>query len=272
MAYDSSFVLCVLHEGSPVREINGQVSIPFQSEYKVRLKNKHGYLRTKARVWIDGRKVSNLGDFILKPGETLDLERFLDQSLSSGNRFKFVPLSDDRVNDPTDKNNGTIKVEFYRELDLLNGWKPPKIVPLTPRDPDYWYTYDSNTGIGFHSGSGHAINSSTRVGSVKTFSSASNVNLNCSLISSSPTSAGATVEGNWSGQSFAYGDDFQTEVFPVTLTLRLRGIGTQQTVARDCPGVVPPKQVKHRFCSNCGKRRSRRSDEFCGRCGTPYMK
>ena len=118
MAYDSQFVVVVLHDGHPVREINGTASVPFNSEYKIRLKNKHSYLRAKARVWVDGRKASNLGDFILNAGETLDLERFLDSDLDSGNRFKFVPLSDGRVNDPTDPSNGVIKVEFYREREL----------------------------------------------------------------------------------------------------------------------------------------------------------
>lgn len=271
MAYDSSFVLCVLHEGSPVREINGQVSIPFRSEYKVRLKNKHSYLRAKARVWIDGRKVSNLGDFILKPGETLDLERFLDESMTSGNRFKFVPLADRRVNDPTDENNGIVKVEFYRETDLLNGWRPPKtIVPITPPKSDYWFIWNDSTGRGFHSGSGRgSCGSSSVTYTSNNFSSPSIISCATPI---SDTAAGATVEGSRSGQSFSYGDDFQTDIFPVTLTLRLRGIEKLTVAPTTCPGVIPPKENKVRFCSNCGKRRGRRSDKFCGRCGNRYVK
>ncbi len=69
MMYDSQFVICILKNGSPVREIDGKVTLPFHSEYKVRLKNKHSNLRAKAKVWNDGREVSNLGDFILKPNE-----------------------------------------------------------------------------------------------------------------------------------------------------------------------------------------------------------
>lgn len=265
MAYDSSFVLCVLHDGSPVREINGQVSVPFHSEYKVRLKNKHTYLRAKARVWIDGRKVSGLGDFILKPGETLDLERFLDESLSSGNRFKFVPLSDSRVNDPTDQDNGIIKVEFYREYDFLNNWKitvsPAK--PITPwpgSDP----SWDDNTsGRKFHAGSGRGTCSSM------TYTCNTSLLSNASAnFVSSPASAGATVEGSISNQNFVYGDDFQTELLPVTLTLRLKGLSTHAPTFTVVNKNVPV--AKERFCSNCGKRRHRASDKFCGRCGTAF--
>ena len=98
MAYDNQFVICVLHNGRVLRESNrGMVHIPYNGQYKIRLKNKHTYLRAKARVSVDGRSVSNLGDFILQAGETLDLERFLDYSMSEGSRFKFVPLSDERV-------------------------------------------------------------------------------------------------------------------------------------------------------------------------------
>ena len=109
MSYSEQFVLCVLHNGSPIREIDRAVSLPYHSEYKVRLKNKHAFLRAKARVWIDGRQVSNLGDFILGPNETIDLERFVTESMTTGKRFKFVPLDDGRVNDPTDPENGIIK-------------------------------------------------------------------------------------------------------------------------------------------------------------------
>jgi len=273
MAYDNSFVLCVLHEGSPVREINGQVAIPFGSEYKVRLKNKHGYLRAKARVWIDGRKVSGLGDFIVNAGETVDLERFLTDNLSSGNKFKFVPLSDRRVNDPTDDNNGFVKVEFYREIDYSGFYKTPKIVPLTSGDTRTWYTNDSNTGKSFASrGSSSGMSPSWTGGGVSTTFTSNSCYNGIPISNNLIGAAGATVEGNHSNQSFVYGQDFQTEAFPVTLTLRVHGIEKLKVVPAHCPGVTPPKEQKERFCRNCGKRRGRRSDKFCSRCGVQYVK
>lgn len=265
MAYDSQFVICVLHKGSPVREINGKVHVPFGSEYKIRLKNKHSYLRAKARVWIDGRQVSNLGDFILQPGQTLDLERFLDSSLAQGNCFKFVPLSDGRVNDPTDYENGTIKVEFYREYDFKINW--PKAV-----SPINLYAGNGSTGAPnwtFPSTSSWTINEGF---DTLTFNSqllgSSNISCNASvnfLVEATPAN-GATVEGNLSNQQFVQGADFTTDLFPTTLTLQIRGIENkvQQSVT------VPNQEKKVRFCSNCGKRRSRRSDKFCGRCGNTF--
>jgi len=265
MAYDSQFVICVLHNGHPVREINGTVSVPFNSEYKIRLKNKHSYLRAKARVWVDGRKASNLGDFILKAGETLDLERFLDSDLNSGNRFKFVPLSDSRVNDPTDPSNGIIKVEFYREYDYtknitINDPKPWK--PIKPRtgdsDGSSWQYIPTTTT--FTSGGTTSSCGPSRVSSSCDVS----VNYVASLVDSN---AGATVEGGHSGQQFSYGNDFQTDIFPVTLTLKIKGISHMGT-----PTIEPPKKTKKkvRFCSHCARRRSRMADKFCPRCGNLY--
>jgi len=262
MAYDSQFVICVLHNGHPVREISGTASVPFNSEYKIRLKNKHSYLRAKARVWVDGRQASNLGDFILKAGETLDLERFLDSDLDSGNKFQFVPLSDSRVNDPTDSNNGIIKVEFYREHDyvkditITNPVKPWK--PVNPKNPngDATWQYIPTT---FTSGSrGSSMGGTTNISC-----DVSSVN----YLSTNTSSAGATVEGGFSGQQFSYGDDFQTEIFPVTLTLKIKGLSHGAS-----PTIEPPRTTrkKVRFCSNCARRRSKMADKFCPRCGNSY--
>jgi len=273
MAYDSQFVICVLHNGHPVREINGTVSVPFSTEYQIRLKNKHSYLRAKARVWVDGRKASNLGDFILNAGETLDLERFLDNALDSGNRFKFVPLSDGRVNDPTDPSNGIIKVEFYREYDYSKNitittkpkpWKPVDPWPGTSDDASWQYTPTVFTG-----GS-----SSSSMGGTTNISTSCNVSyLSEVAYKHVDPNAGATVEGGHSGQQFTYGADFQTDIFPVTLTLKLKGISKPDPL--ECQvwekgDKVTRRKKKVRFCSHCARRRSRMADKFCPRCGNTY--
>ncbi len=262
MAYDSQFVLCVLHKGSPVREIGGKVHLPFHSDYKVRLKNKNALLRAKARVWIDGRQASNLGDFILNPGETLDLERFLDHSMTDGNKFKFVPLGDGRVNDPTDPKNGIIKVEFYREI------RPMPRLPRPPRrllSKGFEPTYDANFVNDNHSSFTYT-SGSRGSSSSSCYASNSIMPIHDSYI---PENAGATVEGGHSGQSFAYGVDFQTESFPVTLELRIRGIDRHEMDWEDRPHTPrrPKKRIK--FCPNCGSRRHGMA-KFCDHCGTAY--
>ena len=261
MSYNEQFVLCVLHNGSPVREIERAVSLPYHSEYKIRLKNKNALLRARAKVWIDGRQVSNLGDFILKPNETLDLERFLDHSMSEGNKFKFVPLNDSRVNDPTDSENGIIKVEFYRERLPDISSRPL----LTKGGPSYGaggssggFTYTNNTNTEELTSGPIFTNSNSTIAS-NYFSAP----VSCS--------AGATVEGSSSDQGFTYGGYFPTEIYPVTIELRIRGLSRgiwQKELGKEVP--YKPKKPMIKFCSNCGTRRRRKLDHFCPRCSTAY--
>jgi hypothetical protein len=259
MAYDSQFVLAILHEGSPVREINGKITIPFGSEYIVRLKNKSN-VRAKARVWIDGRKASTLGDFILHAGETLDLERFLDESMDSGRRFKFVHVSDSRVNDPTDYNNGVVKVEFYKETSFRIDWGKINLDPYRDASP---FPYDNRKG----SGADPNFLRSTHI----------SWNDNSTLVSNSIASSsicdsnqlGATVEGGNSDQRFVEGQEFSTEALPITLSLKIQGprIKTPSTITKPRPTSKP----RVRFCSNCGTRR-RRSARFCSHCGEAFRR
>jgi hypothetical protein len=249
MAYDSQFVVCILHNRNVLRESNnGTVYIPFDSEYKIRLKNKHGYLRAKAKVFVDGRPASNMGDFILSPGETLDLERFLDHSMTKGRKFKFVPVDDHRVADPTDSENGIIKVEFYREIDYVRNWNP-RPWPITPR-------FGSSTGT-----AGSPISDTIRTCYIN-----NNTTLNSSIVSDSfvESNTGATIEGGSSGQSFSYSSDFPTDSYPITLTLRLRGTDVDERPRRQRK---PKKRIK--FCPNCGARRHGMA-KFCASCGTAY--
>jgi len=266
MAYDDGFVLAVIHDGYPVREIKRKVHLPFHSEYKIRLKNKHSYLRALAKVFIDGRPVSNMGDFILKPGQTLDLERFLDESMERGNKFKFVPLSDGRVNDPTDSENGIIKVEFYREVDWnknmdFDTFKKNERNYPTPRKGggvykslDYSYngTFTNNTlGPSTISRADWCVEEKT------------SGDILSSVQPCAASSPGATVEGGTSHQNFHYGDWFATEAHPTKMSLQIRGLTSNKLTS----GSV---ESKAKFCANCGKRRPKMTDRFCSRCGKSY--
>ena len=266
MAYDSQFVICILHNGRVLRESNrGIVHIPFDAEYKVRLKNKHRFLKAKARVSIDGREVSNLGNFILQPGETLDLERFLDHSMTSGRRFKFVPLSDGRVADPTDHENGFIKVEFYRELER----RPQPMPPIRPVRRRY--------GLGPTRESGNDILCNTNLSNSSQTYTSSDVEVPTKgniLIGAVndwnpvPCAAGATVEGGQSGQQFVYGDTFETEAYPVTLTLNLRGLERSRWDYEE-DDRPRPRRRRIKYCPGCAAHR-RKLEKFCGECGTAF--
>jgi len=91
--------------------------------------------------------------------------------------------------------------------------------------------------------------------------------INCNYVApvSSPGQAGATVEGGHSNQNFVVGDDFETDIFPTTLTLKVQGPREMTIVSQP----RPRPRARRRFCSFCGKRRQR-ATRFCGSCGEEF--
>jgi hypothetical protein len=227
MAYSNNYVFSVLHNGSPVKEFseNNQRTciVPFDQEYKIRLKNKSSK-RAKVKVFIDGSNICS-GDrsLILNPGQTLDLERWVDDN-HSGKKFKFMSLEKatqtGEVNDPTAWENGQVKVVFYPEKDY--GW-------LTT-------TGTLTKGLGnvtlTNSSSLSTLNTTTTTNCSPTWSCSGSLSdivydsLNVSNISEMSKTAGVTGMGSESSQKFIDGADFPTD-FPTTLTLRLRGPSVQ---------------------------------------------
>jgi len=227
-AIQQDFTLTVLKDSNPVREFNGEVAIPFDTEYKLRLKNGN-HRRCSATVWIDGAKVSEMGNFIIDGNDLLDLERFLDRSLTEGKRFKFVPLDHPDVDDPTRAENGNIKVEFRLE----------KLAKIMPKD---WYYKDlrspftleleweptidmSEVDLYVDDGSLTITNGTTST-TVNILSFNHDLLINTGMSTTtlcSSTSAGATIPGSHSNQSF-YKVDFDGEDEVVVVELRMVGI------------------------------------------------
>jgi len=253
--YSQKFVLSVIHNGQPVKEsgnnYNRQVAIPFGDEYQIRLKNKHARSCT-ARITIDGTPVSSFGDIIVTSGGTVDLERFITNSMNSGKKFKFVSLDNPNVDDPTKSDNGIIRVEF-RLAKTSNGIKvlpPTSPWPLSPPNP-YPPTWKPN------STTGDWVYYTNDIRSADVTYSASNFIGACTTKCSSNrgmTAPGATVEGGKSDQSFTY-SSLDVESLPAAI-LSLKLVGIQKSVAH----------ITSRYCTNCGIE-IRRNDKYCGNCG-----
>lgn len=124
MAYQKDFVVSVIHNGKPVREFNESGNrtcrIPFNSEYKLRVKSKT-WKKALVSISIDGTDVLTGGkQVILNPYQSVELERFVDD-LNSGKKFKFISVEQGaktgEVQDPTAEENGLIRVQIYPEID-----------------------------------------------------------------------------------------------------------------------------------------------------------
>ncbi|KKN40634.1 hypothetical protein LCGC14_0731490 [marine sediment metagenome] len=273
--YRDKFVLSVIHDGHSVKETGNwgskEVAIPFDSEYKLRLKNKNDRSCT-VRVFIDDKRVSQLGDFILHAGGTIDLERFVDRSLNDGKRFKFVTLDHSDVDDPTSSENGIIRVEF-RLAKQKNGiniqWEPLKPFKLPtskwPTGPDkVWWSKDTtgttiwplNDGsIGGSPGNSTVYYSQT-IGNNDTIRCSGKATTKSALHVASDSFAekGATVEGGSSNQSFTY-SGLDVETYATVLELRMVGIKKESV-----------RSSTHKYCSNCGCKLKRRA-KYCSECG-----
>jgi hypothetical protein len=88
--YKNNLVLSISCEGNFLQENKeGEVLLPFQSEYSVFLKNKYSR-KVMCSVFIDGKDVLNGRKLVLKPNDSFDLERFVENNLEEGRKFRFI--------------------------------------------------------------------------------------------------------------------------------------------------------------------------------------
>lgn len=249
--YFEKFVLSVIHDGHPVKESgsrgNRQVAVPFGSEYKLRLKNKNDRSCT-ANIAIDGTPVSNFGDVIINAGGSIDLERFITSSMKSGKRFKFVDLNHVDVDDPTKSENGIVRVEFRlakHENGIKitpNSWEPVK-PPWTWAHSDWNFTCVDPVG---------SKDIYKKFSKMKSSNNHDGTIMYCAS-NFCGTEAGATIEGNHSGQSFTY-SNLEVESHATVLELKIVGIRK---------GMI---QGSGRYCTSCGHR-VKKQDKYCSGCG-----
>lgn len=116
-------VLCDSNK-KPLRELdshkmdNGRktkVFLPFDSEYQILIKN-NSDKRVKLRIDIDGSNVSGSG-LIIGAHCNDYIERFVDIA----KKFKFVKSTNEAVSDPTNLENGVIKIRCVKEKEATYG-------------------------------------------------------------------------------------------------------------------------------------------------------
>lgn len=243
MMYRNQYVLAIRDQSKKVlREIDGKVYLPFNTEYSLLLKNasNSGAL---CKVSIDGTDVLGGDEIFIPAGSSSDLERFItDGNKASGKKFMFVPLSNSQVQDPTSGSNGLVEVHFWAT------------------EPDYYSTPCRSFGKSIRPNSGTFDGGnmmfSASVGSARV--SAAAVDYSATL-GATPTAAGATVAGSDSNQKFGtvYGKTKVGEATVLRLQLMGRVAGETEPILVNTP----------LFCTTCGKA-VKFTHSFCSRCGT----
>lgn len=229
MTYSNHAVMSVKDSGGRIlRESQGKVYLPYDSEYSLYFKNTAG-TRACASITIDGTDILGGHDIIIPAYGNITLERFmLDGSLTKGKRLKFVRPDHPDVQDPTSAALGEVVATMYFEA-------PAPVYIHTNSAGGYGMLrsafqpkYFADSGTAFCASASDTMQ--TPIGA-----------------------SGATVEGSASSQSFQT-SSFTKSGAPIYLRLKL--------MASSEPVTVHTKN----YCNCCGKRINF-SDNYCPSCG-----
>ncbi len=293
MVYKERFVAVVKSNGKILREHDGVVTLPFQSEYSILMKNLESR-KAEVKITIDGQDVLNGSTLLVMPNSTFELEGFL-QGYRTTNKFKFIQKTKEVVEHRGDKiDDGMVRVEFTYEKakpekkQIIHEniyycsycYSYPCICHRWRRgrrwyDTVSWY-YDSNSALRSSS-----PNFTVGKGMTTTDSDGPSV-YNCSLTSNigeqqtgfaesvnfmQPTfeplqDEGITVKGSESNQKFVAGHIGELEENSNVIIIKLRGTDSGGEEVKK-PITVNTKL----YCETCGKQ-SKSSAKFCSGCGT----
>lgn len=116
MMYSNRFIASVRVGGKILRENQGTVTLPFGAEYELLLKNMNSR-RAMVRVSVDGVDVTDGTRLIIRPNDTISLERFIKNgNFSSGNRLKFIERTGGiETHRGIKQDDGLIRCEFWAE-------------------------------------------------------------------------------------------------------------------------------------------------------------
>ena len=237
------------------------------SEFQIQIFNPHNFV-VGAKIYINSTPMSYM--LVLKPGERIWLERYLDKSVKF--RFETYEVDADEETKKAIQNNGEVKVVFYKEEQKSNAWEP-----LIYYDYDYFnskpytYTFDNPTSITTNVELNALYGESAANTGLCTFScgginTSTNYSIDTNLTSSTKPlkttnpdkiETGRIEEGGYSGQQFknVY-RNFESWSFS-TETIKLLPVSQKQYNATD---------LKKHYCTHCGRKINMKY-KYCPYCG-----
>ena len=216
----------VVVRGKVLEEKNGIVKVPWNSEYVVRIKNRHR-LPAAIALFVDNQAVKDDGGMLALFGNsTIDIPGFLGPD-GRNKAFTFVPSGDSRIAQPGEKENGIIMARAYQQetekasqtivIDRPYSW------PVFYPQP-IWIWYPTQTWQPYLPNpvwcNSNNINNSPQFTSCAGSVNAS-VNVN--------VGAGATVPGADVYQKLNHDVKFDMQTAPIELTLKLQGCAKLST-------------------------------------------
>jgi len=247
MGYSNGFIATILLKNKPLREFKYRgkrtVKVPFGSEYIIRLKNKSKD-PALVQVSLDGTDVLNGSELILEAGETLDLERFVDDS-SKGKKFKFISLEEGaktgEIDDPYRKENGLIQIKFFKAAkiqsltdSIIKEQGSPVPYPYYPPHPYYpQYIKTTTDGISYPTVT-CGIKGNHYAEGVSPINFAGVASASCFVSNDLQQDKGATVEGSESTQAFSISSEYcKSGLNATTLDIYMVGPNFKEEVKKE---------------------------------------
>lgn len=248
MVFNRNLVAVIKQGNNNLREYrdsnqNDTVYIPYGSEYSILLKNLNT-VKALVTVEVDGREA--IRDLIVHSNRSVELERFFENDMNSGHKFKFIEKTDDIKKYRGDKpEDGIVRITYQFES-KFNSWDINWLHATNIRDKIDKWPYKGG------------VNTTTYYGSntLRSYNYSSNVN-----VSQPVNDEGITVEGDYSNQSFTYGDigTLDSEVHCINIQLKgyypnkgeVKRPVTTKTKLK-CNYCGKSNLGKNKFCSNCG--------------------
>jgi hypothetical protein len=213
-----------------------------------------------ARISLNGKLISSSG-IVLKPGERVYLERFLDEDRKF--LFETYEVEDSDEAKKAIAKNGLLKIEFFSEVVLTFGGTTLNSTSWVCLNNPYNNVWTGLAG-GFGSlttGSTTATTVSSLVNGTFTSSNANGTftssNLNNTSIAGS-LETGRIEKGEKSDQSFnTYYGSFNS-FSDQTISIKLMPASAKP---------IEQKEIRS-YCTECGTRMKKSSWKFCPNCGT----
>lgn len=208
-----------------------------------------------AKIRINGKSISDSG-IVLKPGQRVYLERFID----SNNKFVFETYEIEKSNEALNavRDNGLVEVSFYPEMNTYGTYTyMPTFTTCN--------TYYTNTGVYGNSGSSGISGISYTSDS---FGGTTTNNFTCSVSNLSMESksrsksieTGRVEKGESSNQSFNQTTGSFSFLPDSSVSYRL------------VPESEKPVEVEkiRNYCTGCGNRIRKETWKFCPSCGEKF--
>jgi hypothetical protein len=213
-----------------------------------------------AKIEMNGNSIGT--GIILRPGERVFLERYLDEA----KKFLFETYTVNGNNEEVQQaiaNNGDVTVKFYDEVILptrtiYNG----NNTTLTVNNPFTYTTHNTGTYVptSFTTTGTNATYFSNSSLTSGTFSTSNTILKTSSTSPKRQVETGRVERGSNSDQSFTY-DNSSFRSYPsVTNWWKIKPQSTKPLVREDLVT----------YCTECGSKKKKDTHKFCPHCGTKF--